>query len=78
MEQYFGTREDTMFEFGKRIRALEDSATKCNAVMETMCKIMGLMVQLNELAEDSEEYGKTSIAMDMCFEELLERIKANR
>ena len=78
MEQYFGTKEDTMFEFGKRIRALEDSVTKCNAVMETMCKIMGLMVQLNELAEDSEEYGKTSIAMDMCFEELLERVKANR
>ena len=78
MKNYYGTKEDTMFEFGKRIRALEDSVTKCNAVMETMCKIMGLMVQLNELAEDSEEYGKTSIAMDMCFEELMERVKANR
>ena len=78
MEQYFGTREDTMFEFGKRIRALEDSVTKCNAVMETMCKIMGLVVQLNELAEGSEEYGKTSIALDMCFEELMEKVKANR
>ena len=78
MEQYFGTREDIMFDFGKRIRALEDSVTKCNAVMETMCKIMGLVVQLNELAEDSEEYGKTSIAMDMCFEELMERVKANK
>ena len=78
MENYYGTKEDTMFEFRKRIRALEDSATKCNAVMETMCKIMGLMIQLNELAEDSEEYGKTSIAMDMCFEELMERVKANR
>ena len=46
--------------------------------METMCKIMGLVVQLNELAEDSEEYGKTSIALDMCFEELMEKVKANR
>ena len=62
----------------KRIRVLEDSVTKCNAVMETMCKIMGLVVQLNELAEDSEEYGKTSIALDMCFEELMEKVKANR
>ena len=78
MENYYGTREDTMFEFGKRIRVLEDSVTKCNAVMETMCKIMGLVVQLNELAEDSEEYEEASKAMDMCFEELLERIKANR
>ena len=78
MENYYGTREDTMFEFGKRIRALEDSVTKCNAVMETMCKIMGLVVQLNELAEDSEEYEEASKALDMCFEELLERIKANR
>ena len=78
MENYYWTREDTMFEFGKRIRALEDSVTKCNAVMETMCKIMGLVVQLNELAEDSEEYGKTSIALDMCFEELMEKVKANR
>ena len=78
MENYYGTREDTMFDIGRRIRVLEDSVTKCNAVMETMCKIMGLMVQLNELAEDSEEYGKTSIAMDMCFEELMERVKANR
>ena len=77
MEQYFGTREDTMFEFGKRIRALEDSATKCNAVMETMYK-MALILQLNELAEDSEEYEEASKALDMCFEELLERIKANR
>ena len=66
-----------MFEFGKRIRALEDSVAKCNAVMETMYK-MALILQLNELAEDSEEYGKTSIAMDMCFEELMERVKANR
>ena len=77
MKNYYGTKEDTMFEFGKRIRALEDSVTKCNAVMETMYK-MALILQLNELAEDSEEYGKTSIAMDMCFEELMERVKANR
>ena len=77
MEQYFGTREDTMFEFGKRIRALEDSVTKCNAVMETMYK-MALILQLNELAEDSEEYEEASKALDICFEELLERVKANR
>lgn len=78
MENYYGTREDTMFEFGKRIRVLEDSVTKCNAVMETMCKIMGLVVQLNELTEDSEEYEEASKAMDMCFEELMERVKANK
>lgn len=77
MENYYGTREDTMFEFGKRIRALEDSVAKCNAVMETMYK-MALILQLNELAEDSEEYEEASKALDMCFEELLERIKANR
>lgn len=78
MENYYGTKEDIMFDIGRRIRILEASVTKCNAVMETMCKIMGLVVQLNELPEDSEEYGETSIAMDMCFEELKERVKANR
>ena len=78
MEKNFETKEDITMDIVKRIGIIEDSVAKCNAVMETMCKIMGLVVQLNELAEDSEEYGKTSIAMDMCFEELLERVKANR
>ena len=78
MEKNFETKEDITMDIVKRIGIIEDSVAKCNAVMETMCKIMGLVVQLNELAEDSEEYGKTSIAMDMCFEELMERVKANR
>ena len=46
----------------------------------------GIVYPINEdenytdlmVAEDSEEYGKTSVAMDMCFEELLERVKANK
>ena len=77
MEKNFETKEDITMDSVKRIGIIEDSVAKCNAVMETMYK-MALILQLNELAEDSEEYEEASKAMDMCFEELLERIKANR
>ena len=77
MEKNFETKEDITLDIVKRIGIIEDSVAKCNAVMETMYK-MELILQLNELAEDSEEYEEASKAMDMCFEELLERIKANR
>ena len=77
MEKNFETKEDITMDIVKRIGIIEDSTAKCNAVMETMYK-MALILQLNELAEDSEEYEEASKAMDMCFEELLERIKANR
>ena len=77
MEKNFETKEDITLDIVKRIGIIEDSVAKCNAVMETMYK-MALILQLNELAEDSEEYEEASKAMDMCFEELLERIKANR
>ena len=77
MEKNFETKEDITMDIVKRIGVIEDSVAKCNAVMETMYK-MALILQLNELAEDSEEYEEASKAMDMCFEELLERIKANR
>ena len=77
MEKNFETKEDITMDIVKRIGIIEDSVAKCNAVMETMYK-MALILQLNELAEDSEEYEEASKAMDMCFEELLERIKANR
>ena len=77
MEKNFETKEDITMDIVKRIGITEDSVAKCNAVMETMYK-MALILQLNELAEDSEEYEEASKALDMCFEELLERIKANR
>ena len=77
MEKNFETKEDITLDIVKRIGIIEESVAKCNAVMETMYK-MALILQLNELAEDSEEYEEASKAMDMCFEELLERIKANR
>ena len=77
MEKNFETKEDITMDIVKRIGIIEDSVAKCNAVMETMYK-MALILQLNKLAEDSEEYEEASKAMDMCFEELLERIKANR
>lgn len=77
MEKNFETKEDITMDIVKRIGIIEDSVAKCNAVMETMYK-MALILQLNELAEDSEEYEEASKAMDMCFEELLERVKANR
>ena len=77
MEKNFETKEDITMDIVKRIGIIEDSVAKCNAVMEIMYK-MALILQLNELAEDSEEYEEASKAMDMCFEELLERIKANR
>ena len=77
MEKNFETKEDITMDIVKRIGVIEDSVAKCNAVMETMYK-MALILQLNELAEDSEEYEEASKALDMCFEELLERIKANR
>ena len=77
MEKNFETKKDITMDIVKRIGIIEDSVTKCNAVMETMYK-MALILQLNELAEDSEEYEEASKALDMCFEELLERIKANR
>ena len=77
MEKNFEIKEDITLDIVKRIGIIEDSVAKCNAVMETMYK-MALILQLNELAEDSEEYEEASKAMDMCFEELLERIKANR
>lgn len=77
MEKNFETKEDITLDNVKRIGIIEDSVAKCNEVMETMYK-MALILQLNELAEDSEEYEEASKAMDMCFEELLERIKANR
>ena len=77
MEKNFETKEDITMDIVKRIGIIEDSVAKCNAVMETMYK-MALILQLNELAEDSEEYEEASKALDMCFEELLERIKANR
>ena len=77
MEKNFETKKDITMDIVKRIGIIEDSVAKCNAVMETMYK-MALILQLNELAEDSEEYGKTSIALDMCFEELMEKVKANR
>ena len=77
MEKNFETKKDITMDIVKRIGIIEDSVAKCNAVMETMYK-MALILQLNELAEDSEEYEEASKALDMCFEELLERIKANR
>ena len=77
MEKNFETKEDITLDIVKRIGIIEDSVAKCNAVMETMYK-MALILQLNELAEDSEEYEEASKALDMCFEELLERVKANR
>ena len=77
MEKNFETKEDITMDIVKRIGIIEDSVAKCNAVMETMYK-MALILQLNELAEGSEEYEEASKALDMCFEELLERIKANR
>ena len=77
MEKNFETKKDITMDIVKRIGIIEDSVAKCNAVMETMHK-MALILQLNELAEDSEEYEEASKALDMCFEELLERIKANR
>ena len=77
MEKNCETKEDITLDIVKRIGIIEDSVAKCNAVMETMYK-MALILQLNELAEDSEEYEEASKAMDMCFEELLERVKANR
>ena len=77
MKKNFETKEDITMDIVKRIGIIEDSVAKCNAVMETMYK-MALILQLNELAEDSEEYEEASKALDMCFEELLERIKANR
>ena len=77
MEKNFKTKKDITMDIVKRIGIIEDSVAKCNAVMETMYK-MALILQLNELAEDSEEYEEASKALDMCFEELLERIKANR
>ena len=77
MEKNFETKEDITMDIVKRIGIIEDSVAKCNAVMETMYK-MALILQLNELAEDSEEYEEASKALDMCFEELLERVKANR
>lgn len=77
MEKNFETKEDITLDIVKRIGVIEDHVAKCNAVMETMYKI-ALILQLNELAEGIEEYEETSKAMDMCFEELLERIKANR
>ena len=77
MEKNFETKEDITMDIVKRIGIIEDSVAKCNAVMETMYK-MALILQLNELAEDSEEYEEASKALDICFEELLERVKANR
>ena len=77
MEKNFETKEDITLDIVKRIGIIEDSVAKCNAVMETMYK-MALILQLNELAEDSEEYEEATKALDMCFEELLERVKANR
>ena len=77
MEKNFETKKDITMDIVKRIGIIEDSVAKCDAVMETMYK-MALILQLNELAEDSEEYEEASKALDMCFEELLERIKANR
>ena len=77
MEKNFETKEDITMDIVKRIGIIEDSVAKCNAVMETMYK-MALILQLNELAEDSEEYEEATKALDMCFEELLERVKANR
>ena len=77
MEKNFETKKDITMDIVKRIGIIEDSVAKCNAVMETMYK-MALILQLNELAEDSEEYEEASKALDMCFEELMERVKANR
>ena len=77
MEKNFETKKDITMDIVKRIGIIEDSVAKCNAVMETMYK-MALILQLNELAKDSEEYEEASKALDLCFEELLERIKANR
>lgn len=77
MEKNFETKEDITLDTVKRIGIIEDSVAKCNEVMETMYK-MALILQLNELAEDSEEYEEASKALDMCFEELLERVKENR
>ena len=77
MEKNFETKEDITMDIVKRIGIIEDSVAKCNAVMETMYK-MALILQLNELAEGSEEYEEATKALDMCFEELLERVKANR
>ena len=77
MEKNFETKKDITMDIVKRIGIIEDSVAKCNAVMETMYK-MALILQLNELAEDSEEYEEASKALDMCFEELMEKVKANR
>ena len=77
MEKNFETKKDITMDIVKRIGIIEDSIAKCNAVMETMYKMV-LILQLNELAEDSEEYEEASKALDMCFEELLEKVKANR